>query len=129
MADDEIEKRKRVGSNTSSCDPKLMNARVFMGNFPADIMSRQEVEQLFKEFGKILGISLHKTYGFVQYAREEDAKTAVEAWNGKKLKGQILGESFVTCSHCFECGRNLKIIIIMQYIKTVQALVVYTTAE
>ncbi len=72
-----------------------MNSRVFMGNFPADAMARQEVEELFKEHGKILGISLHKTYGFVQYERVEDAKTAVAVWNGKKLKGRILGE--VSC--------------------------------
>ena len=87
----------KVSSFTSSSEPKLMNSRVFMGNFPADAMARQEVEELFKEHGKILGISLHKTYGFVQYDRVEDAKAAVAAWNGKKLKGRVLGEVSCLC--------------------------------
>jgi len=68
-----------------------MKARVFMGNFPADKTSRYEVEEEFKVFGKLLGISLHKTYGFLQFADEKDAKACVAAWNKKEFKGQLLG--------------------------------------
>lgn len=82
----------REGRNTSSRDPKLMNARVFLGNFPAEGMERKEVEEIFSVFGKVLGISLHKTYGFVQYDNDENANAAVNEWHGKVFKGKKLGE-------------------------------------
>ena len=85
---------EREGRNTSSNDPKLMNSRVFLGNFPAEGMTRKEVEDVFSEFGKVLGISLHKTYGFVQFDNEDNAKAAVKEWNGKTLKGLKLGEHY-----------------------------------
>ncbi len=83
---------KDVGRFTSSSDPKLMNARVFMGNLPADLIGRHDVEEIFDVFGKILGISLHKSYGFVQFEKEECAKAAVAALVGKKMKGHALGK-------------------------------------
>lgn len=92
MAGEKDDGKSDVGRFTSSSDPKLMNARVFMGNLPAELISRHEIEDNFRKFGKILGISLHKSYGFVQYEKEEQAKAAVAAWNGKKLKGQVLGK-------------------------------------
>ncbi len=100
MADEKDSKKKDVGRNTSSSDPKLMDSRVFIGNLPADMISRHEVEDGFKKYGKILGISLHKSYGFVQYDKEEDAKAAVEAWNGKKMKGYVLGKVLL-CVMCY----------------------------
>ena len=92
-ADDRIQKiYDREGRNTSSTDPQLMNARVFVGNLAADKMTRQEVEKLFQEHGKILGVSIHKSYGFVQFANDEDAKTAVQEMNGQIIHGLRLGE-------------------------------------
>lgn len=92
MADERMQKiYDREGRNTSSTDPKLMNARVFIGNLAADKMSRHEVEKLFQDYGKILGVSLHKSYGFVQFATEEDAKKAVKEMHGQLVQGLKLG--------------------------------------
>lgn len=82
----------REGRNTSSMDPKMMNARVFIGNLAADKVSRQDVVKLFEPHGKVLGVSLHKSYGFVQFDNEENAKTAVKANNGKLVEGLRMGE-------------------------------------
>ena len=82
----------REGRNTSSSDPKMMSARVFVGNLAAEKVSRQDVEKMFTSHGKILGISLHKSYGFVQFDDEESAKEAVKALNGTMLHGLRLGE-------------------------------------
>lgn len=81
----------REGRNTSSSDPVLLNSRVFIGNLPSEKISRQEVEELFLKFGNVLGVSLHKSYGFVQYDKEDDAKKAVESMNGYLLQGMCLG--------------------------------------
>ena len=83
---------ERDGRNTSSNDPKMMEARVFIGNLPAECVPRQTVEEMYQDFGKILGISLHKSYGFVQFDNAENAKAAVEATNGTILEGKRLGE-------------------------------------
>ena len=83
---------ERDGRNTSSNDPKMMEARVFIGNLPSEQVTRQAVEQMYKEFGKILGISLHKSYGFVQFDNEESAKEAVKSTHGSMMSGKRLGE-------------------------------------
>ena len=82
---------EREGRNTSSNDPKMLNSRVFIGNLASDKVSRQDIESLFSRFGKVLGVSLHKSYGFVQFESENSAKDSVESVNGHKLHGQILG--------------------------------------
>ena len=50
------------------------------------------VETMFGSFGKILGVSLHKSYGFVQFDNEESANEAVRANNGKTVHGLRIGE-------------------------------------
>lgn len=90
--DEKLERLEREGRNTSSTDPKMMNSRVFIGNLPAEKVSRQSIEKMFGSFGRILGVSLHKSYGFVQFDNEEDAKAAVKANNGAVVHGLRLGE-------------------------------------
>ena len=97
---------ERDGRNTSSNDPKMMEARVFIGNLPADSVTRQQVEQMYKEFGKILGISLHKSYGFVQFDNNESANAAVKATHGKMMSGKRLGE----CGTCIGVDYSLRLL-------------------
>ena len=81
----------REGRNTSSNDPKMLDSRVFIGNLPSDKITRLDVEKLFTEFGTVLGVSLHKSYGFVQYDNVESARKAVESMHGNLLQGSTLG--------------------------------------
>lgn len=78
----------------------MMEARVFIGNLPADQVTRQAVEKMYKDYGKILGISLHKSYGFVQFDSEENAKEAVKATNGSMMLGKRLGELNIYLNLC-----------------------------
>ena len=89
-----VRKDSSIGSNTSSNDPKMLDSRVFIGNLPSDKVTRKIVEDMFSEFGKVLGVSLHKSYGFVQYESEEDAKKAVEGTHRKLLEGSTLGKNY-----------------------------------
>lgn len=82
----------REGRNTSSTDPKMMRSRIFIGNLAADKISRQDLEHVFAPYGKILGVSLHKNYGFVQFDNEESAEQAVAGENGLVKHGLKLGE-------------------------------------
>ena len=82
----------REGRNTSSKDPMMMNARVFIGNLASDKLSRQDVMKMFEPHGKVLGVSLHKSYGFVQFDNEKEAKAAVKATDGIVVEGLRIGE-------------------------------------
>ena len=85
---------EREGRNTSSKDPKMLNSRVFLGNLASELVGRHEIETLFSTFGKVLGVSLHKSYGFVQFESEESAKNSVDSMNGHVLHGLKLGKFF-----------------------------------
>lgn len=82
---------EREGRNTSSNDPKMLNSRVFIGNLASEKVGRQDIETLFATFGKVLGVSLHKSYGFVQFDSEESAKNSVNAMKGHMLHGLNMG--------------------------------------
>lgn len=83
----------REGRNTSSTEPRMMHSRVFIGNLAAEKVTRQEIEQLFGPYGKILGVSLHRSYGFVQFDSVASANEAVKGMNGTMLHGLKLGKS------------------------------------
>ncbi|XP_074644149.1 nuclear receptor coactivator 5-like [Tubulanus polymorphus] len=74
---------------TNSSDPELMKSRVFAANLPTNSnqMTREAFENWFAKHGEIVGVSLHKSYGFIQFKNEEDAKRAVEAENGSLYHG------------------------------------------
>lgn len=83
----------KEGRNTSSNDPKMLDSRVFIGNLPSEKVSRQEIETMFAAYGTVLGVSLHKSYGFVQFDNEESAKKSAKAIHGTNLQGSTLGKS------------------------------------
>ena len=83
----------KISSDTSSNDPKMLNSRVFIGNLPSEKVTRREVEAMFAVHGTVLGVSLHKSYGFVQFDCEDNAKNAVDDIHGKTLEGNVLGTS------------------------------------
>ena len=44
-----------IGNRTNIEDPRFLNARVFIGKLPVDKVSKVELEEMFKVYGKILG--------------------------------------------------------------------------
>ena len=91
---------------TSSNDPKLIKARVFVGQLDTSKCTKKDVEKVFEPFGKLLGVLLLHGYGFVQYEDEECAKKAIKDAHGKEICGSKIGKTDlttnkVTCS--FSC--------------------------
>ena len=43
-------------TTTNIEDPQFLNARLFIGSLPSDKVTKEEVEDLFKSYGKILGM-------------------------------------------------------------------------
>ncbi|XP_064466346.1 uncharacterized protein LOC135377682 isoform X1 [Ornithodoros turicata] len=86
----------RVGNQTNSTDPAAVNSRIFVGNLNTHVISKEDVERLFKRYGRIIGISMHKGYAFVQYTDTYDARNAVLGEDGRTIAGQILDVNMVS---------------------------------
>ncbi|KAM3621071.1 uncharacterized protein V6R79_005524 [Siganus canaliculatus] len=71
----------------SSSDPRDMERRIFVGNLPTSNMEKKDLEDLFSPYGKIVGVSLLRGYGFVQFERVEEAEAAKAAQKGRIYKG------------------------------------------
>lgn len=81
----------KEGRNTSSSDPKMIRSRIFVGNL-TDQVTRQDIEKAFKKYGTILGVSLHKNFGFVQFDSQESADKAVTEEEDTTIHGHKVGE-------------------------------------
>ena len=74
-----------------------MGSKLYVGNLSFST-NDQELEQAFSEFGEVVSATVVKDrhtdrsrgFGFVEFAQDEDAKTAREAMNGKDLGGRAL---------------------------------------
>lgn len=82
-----------AGVNTNSRHPLAVKARVFVGNLNTNAVSREEFETLFRRFGDVLAVSMHRGYGFVQYSTEYEARNAISFTDGMILGGQRLGKT------------------------------------
>ena len=81
---------EREGRNTSSNEPKMIRSRIFIGNLDEKVV-RPDLEVIFKSYGKIIGVSLHKNFGFVQFDNEESAHKAIAEQDGKMIQGKKAG--------------------------------------
>ena len=71
--------------------------KLFVKNIHPDINELQ-LESVFAKFGEILSTKIiydradwsSKGFGFVEFAKKEDALKAIEGMNAKELKGKIL---------------------------------------
>ncbi|KAM4741434.1 nuclear receptor coactivator 5 isoform 2-T2 [Anableps anableps] len=80
----------RYSRTCSSNDPRDLERRIFVGNLPTSDMTNKDLEDLFSPYGKIVGVSLFRGYGFVQFERLEDAEAARAAQKGRIYKGYKL---------------------------------------
>uniref|UniRef100_T1JLH4 RRM domain-containing protein n=1 Tax=Strigamia maritima TaxID=126957 RepID=T1JLH4_STRMM len=83
-------KMSKVGNQTNSNDPQAVNSRLFVGNLNTYQVTKDDVERMFKRYGRIAGISMHKGYAFVQFTNPYDARNAVQGEDSAVVCGQTL---------------------------------------
>jgi len=75
--------------------------KLYVGNLPYTVTS-ESLKAAFAEYGEIVDAVVimdkrfgrSKGFGFVEYAKEADAKKAVEGMNGKDMEGRTLVVNF-----------------------------------
>ncbi|CAI9724510.1 nuclear ribonucleoprotein C-like 3 [Octopus vulgaris] len=78
----------KIGSNTN--DPLTANSRLFVGNLNTFALSQKDIEQIFRRYGFVIGISIHKGFAFIQYSTEQEARSALNSENTKTYANQQL---------------------------------------
>lgn len=99
-------KMSKVGNQTNSNDPQAVNSRVFVGNLNTYQVTKDDVERMFKRYGRLVGISMHKGYAFVQFTNPYEARTAVQSEDGAVICGQTLDVNMVAEPKDHQTGRK-----------------------
>ena len=73
-------------------DPQSICSRVFVGNLNTFVLVKEDVERVFRRYGTISAISMHKGYAFIQYARPADARNACLGEDQRVYASQALGK-------------------------------------
>lgn len=81
------------GTNTTSDEPHLQRARLFLGNIEPNRTQRRDIVRLFSRHGDVLGVSVHKGYAFVQMERERSANKAINYEDNKMFMGSRIRKS------------------------------------
>jgi RNA recognition motif-containing protein len=85
----------REGTNTTSREPHLERARLFVGNIEPNRTHRGDIFRLFSKYGDVLGVSVHKGYAFVQMDRERTANKAINAEDNQMFMGSKIRKFFL----------------------------------
>ncbi|XP_062272246.1 nuclear receptor coactivator 5 [Scomber scombrus] len=83
-----VDKESRASRfKLSSNDPRDLERRIFVGNLPTSDMEKKDLEDMFNPYGKIVGVSMFRGFGFVQFERIDEAEAAKAAQKGRIYKG------------------------------------------
>jgi RNA recognition motif-containing protein len=72
-------------------DPQSLVSRVFVGNLNTFVLVKEDVERIFRRYGNISAISMHKGFAFIQYSRPSDARNACLGEDQRVYADQALG--------------------------------------
>jgi len=77
------------GLSNHTSDAAMASARIFIGNLPTNDarLTKELLEETFNSYGHILGISILKGFGFIQYAEEISVEKAIRGAQNTEILG------------------------------------------
>ncbi|KAK9299342.1 hypothetical protein QLX08_007595 [Tetragonisca angustula] len=69
-------------------DPATVSSRIFVGHLQTDDMTKVELEEHFSKYGTVVGSSINRGFGFVQFEEEQSAQKAIQNEDGAMFKGR-----------------------------------------
>ena len=82
----EDEKKKEIVSQDEN-KSQFTEKTIYVNNFD-ESMSQNTLFDIFKEFGRIVRVTMKHKFAFVEFANAESAKMAVNTVNGRVINGQ-----------------------------------------
>lgn len=70
-------------------DPSTVNKRIYIGNLDESV-TKENLEELFKKHGNVLGVDVHRGFGFIQFEEEKGAQLAIQNQHGVMFQGRKL---------------------------------------
>ncbi|KAG7664274.1 NAB3 [[Candida] subhashii] len=65
-------------------------SRLFMGNLPANTISKQDLFRIFSQYGEVIQIAIKAGYGFVQFRTAEACLECIKGETGVPLHNKIM---------------------------------------
>ncbi|XP_019696232.1 GATA zinc finger domain-containing protein 8 isoform X2 [Harpegnathos saltator] len=69
-------------------DPATASRRIFVGHLQTDDVTKLELEDHFSKYGTVIGSSINRGFGFVQFQDEQSAQKAIKNEDGAMFKGR-----------------------------------------
>lgn len=70
-------------------DPSTVSKRIYIGNLDESV-TKENLEELFKKHGNVLGVDVHRGFGFIQYEEDKGAQLAIQNQHGVMFQGRKL---------------------------------------
>lgn len=67
-------------------------SRIFIGNLATERLTKADLIKTFSRYGKVVEVSLHKSFGFLQFDNPESAQASIDGESGKVFSGLTLGK-------------------------------------
>ena len=85
---DRSDERYSLPIHATSSDPNPHNARLHIGNLVHYKVTRSELYNIFGKYGRVVELFVKRSYGFIQYETEKEARAAMASENNTMIKGR-----------------------------------------
>lgn len=87
---EEFIERENYYMNLQNWDEFPDKLRLFVGNLPANTISKQDLFRIFKQYGEVIQIAIKAGYGFIQFRTADACLACVEGETDVPLHNKVL---------------------------------------
>lgn len=90
QAYDEFIKKEAYYNDLENWDEFPDNSRLFVGNLPANTVSKQDLFRIFSQYGEVIQIAIKAGYGFVQFRDVQSCMDCIKGETNVPLHNKLL---------------------------------------